>query len=119
MKKIIVVDYSLNYAETLKDFLAASENVECTAFTYPYAVLRQITNDRNVDIVIAEYQMPEMNGFELADKILKLNPDIRMIVMNNKGLDYLRKRRKENKVCGRVELIAKNEVDFFESLTRE
>ena len=119
MKKIIVVDYSLNYAETLKDFLAASENVECTAFTYPYAVLRQITNDRNVDIVIAEYQMPEMNGFELADKILKLNPDIRMIVMNNKGLDYLRKRRKENKVCGRVELIAKNDVDFFESLTRE
>ncbi len=119
MKKIIVVDYSLNYAETLKDFLAASENVDCRSFTYPYAVLRQITNDRNVDIVIAEYQMPEMNGFELADKILKLNPNIRMVVMNNKGVEFLRKRRKENKVCGKVELIAKNDVDFFASLTQE
>jgi DNA-binding NarL/FixJ family response regulator len=119
MKKIIVVDYSLNYAETLKNFLAASENVECMAFTYPYAVLRQITNDRNVDVVIAEYQMPDMNGFEFADKVLKLNPDIRMIVMNSKGIEFLRKRRKENKVCGKVELIAKNDIDFFARLVQD
>ena len=119
MKKILVVDYSLNYAETLKNFLAASDNVECTAYTFPYAALRHITNDRDVDVVIAEYQMPAMNGFELADKVLKLNPDIRMIVMNIKGLEFLRKRRKEYKVCGKVELVAKNDVDFFVSLANE
>ncbi len=119
MKKILVVDYSLNYAETLKNFLAALDNVEFTAYTFPYAVLRHITNDRDVDVVIAEYQMPAMNGFELADKVLRLNPDIRMIVMNQKGLEYLRKRRKEHKVCGKVELVAKNDVDFFASLANE
>ena len=42
----------------------------------------QLFSSRKFDVVVTDYRMPRMNGVELIQKIRKLNPNIRVILLS-------------------------------------
>jgi DNA-binding NtrC family response regulator len=116
MKKVIVIDCNLSYAESLREFFKNSLGIECIIYTFPYIAIREIKEGKNVDVVITEYQMPDVNGFIIANMVHRINPNITVIVTNKRGIDYLNKRLKEQKIIGKLEVASKHDMDFFTDL---
>jgi DNA-binding NarL/FixJ family response regulator len=79
MKRIIIIEDDIHLAHLLQENINDIENLECThIFLNPIEFLN---NPIEADIYLLDIVMPEMNGLEAIDKILKLFPDA-TIVMN-------------------------------------
>lgn len=118
MKNIVLVDDYVNYAEVLKDFIESSKNAECTAFSEPLKALEHVKNDGNIDIVITDYEMPRMNGFELASKLLELFPALRIVVCSGHDKRTLESIRNKYNMEEKVEITSKGDMDFMLNLTK-
>jgi DNA-binding NarL/FixJ family response regulator len=79
MKKIIIIEDDIHLAQLMRDSINAIESLECKhVFLNPIDFLN---NPIEADIYLLDIVMPEMNGLEAIDKILKLFPNS-TIVMN-------------------------------------
>jgi DNA-binding NarL/FixJ family response regulator len=79
MKRIIIIEDDIHLAHLLQENINDIENLECThIFLNPIEFLN---NPIEADIYLLDIVMPEMNGLEAIDKILKFFPDA-TIVMN-------------------------------------
>ncbi len=79
MKKIIIIEDDIHLAQLMRDSINAIESLECKhVFLNPIDFLN---NPIEADIYLLDIVMPEMNGLEAIDKILKLFPNA-TIVMN-------------------------------------
>ncbi len=45
----------------------------------------KIVNENSVDIIFSDYKMPEMTGFEVLEKVLKINPEISFVIITAYG----------------------------------
>ena len=53
------------------------------AFTNPILALEHLLNNPNkYDLVISDYRMPYLNGYELGTKVKELNKDIKVILIS-------------------------------------
>ncbi len=58
------------------------EGYRVTSFTSGTAALKQFRKDpTDFDIVLTDYRMPQMNGIQLSDALLKIRPDIPIVLM--------------------------------------
>jgi DNA-binding NarL/FixJ family response regulator len=79
MKKIIIIEDDIHLAQLMQENINAIDSLECKhIFLNPIAFLN---NPVEADIYLLDIVMPEMNGLEAIDKILKLFPNS-TIVMN-------------------------------------
>ncbi len=79
MKKIIIIEDDIHLAQLMQENINAIETLECKhVFLNPIDFLN---NPIEADIYLLDIVMPEMNGLEAIDKILKLFPNS-TIVMN-------------------------------------
>ena len=79
MKKIIIIEDDIHLAQLMQENINAIETLECAhIFLNPVEFLN---NPIEADIYLLDIVMPEMNGLEAIDKILKLFPNS-TIVMN-------------------------------------
>ena len=53
--------------------------------------LRLLHNGRSVDLIILDYQMPAMNGIELAEQIRRIDPVVPLVLLSSAGNDLDRK----------------------------
>jgi DNA-binding NarL/FixJ family response regulator len=80
MKTVIIIEDNTIVAEILRRQINSSSDYLCeNYFTNPLEFLR---SDENPDIVILDIMMPEMNGVDAIDKILKKCPQA-SVVMNS------------------------------------
>jgi response regulator RpfG family c-di-GMP phosphodiesterase len=80
---VAVVDDEVDLANLFKEALSQIPNVRVFAFTDPALALEHFQqNQRNYRCVISDYRMPELNGVELLNKINRINPEVRSILMS-------------------------------------
>ena len=91
MKKILLAEDDFDFANVLKQYL------ELYQYEVIWAENGEIALDffkkQHFDICVFDIMMPKMDGFSLAEKIIKLNPEIPFIFLTAKKL-------KEDKIIG-------------------
>jgi len=79
MKQIIIIEDDIHLAKLMQENINTIKNLQCASiFTNPIEFL---TNPMRADIYLLDIVMPEMNGLDAIEKILKLYPDS-IIIMN-------------------------------------
>jgi len=70
LEKILIVDDDKSIAQLLKSFLE-NEGYQCDAAGDGLEALEFIKNGHQVDLVLLDFVMPRMNGFEFL-KVIKV-----------------------------------------------
>ncbi len=87
---ILVVDDEEKVASGLRDGLEVLLNCEVAIATGGEQAL-QFCAQRPFNLLITDYQMPDMNGLALAMRIQQLHPKTRIIMLTAHNSDALRK----------------------------
>jgi two-component system nitrogen regulation response regulator NtrX len=101
MPKILVIDDQKSIRNTLKDILEY-ESHEVTLAEDGTEGLEKFTSDK-FDCVLLDIKMPEIDGMEVLDKMLKLSSDTPIIMISGHG-----------NIDTAVEAIKKGAFDFIE-----
>jgi response regulator RpfG family c-di-GMP phosphodiesterase len=81
-KLLMIVDDDLDTLTTMKKSLGSDAKIKAYSFTSPVAAVQQFAiNSQHYDAVISDIRMPAMNGFELARKILQINPSTKVFLI--------------------------------------
>ena len=81
-KAIILIDDEADLVNLFSEALQLNSFKVC-GFTNPLEALNHVEkNPQDYGLVISDFQMPEMNGNELCTKLLKINPDLKAILMS-------------------------------------
>ena len=92
MKKIVVVDDNKMFLDVLKTLVEnTNKDFKCMAFLNPEDALQYIIDEKDIYTVISDYEMPQMSGLTLANKIIEALPTTKIIVMSGHDTNYLRK----------------------------
>lgn len=115
-KKIVLVDDYVDFAETLAEFIANSNDARCVTFSNPLDALSYISNQNDIDMLITDYEMPRMNGFELAKEVINLKPNIKIIVNSGHDKKSLEIVRSKYSLEDKVEVTAKSNMEYYKNL---
>lgn len=91
MKKILLAEDDFDFAHVLKQYLELY-NYE-VIWAEDGIVALDLFKNQNFDICVFDVMMPKLDGFSLAEKIIKINPEIPFIFLTAKRL-------KEDKIIG-------------------
>jgi DNA-binding response OmpR family regulator len=91
LKKILLAEDDIDFANVLKQYLELSQYQVTWAENGEIAI--QIFKNEAFDICIFDVMMPKLDGFSLAEKIIKINPEVPFIFLTAKRL-------KEDKIIG-------------------
>jgi DNA-binding NtrC family response regulator len=81
-KSIAIVDNNASIADLFKDVLE-DDGYTVITFYDSIAALNHIQeNAKEFGLVISDYRMPQMNGYELCMKLIHFNPDIKIILIS-------------------------------------
>lgn len=82
MKKIIIIDDDTKLTSLLHDYLKRYQ-FSCAAFDNPVMALRHLQTN-SYDLMILDYMLPEMNGFDMLKELRKTNR-IPVIMLTARG----------------------------------
>ena len=91
MKKILLAEDDIDFANVLKQYLELYQ-YEVT-WAEDGAIALQIFQKERFDICVFDVMMPKLDGFSLAEKIVKINPKVPFLFLTAKKL-------KEDKIIG-------------------
>ena len=79
---ILVVDDEFDIVNTITLWLDRHSFDVC-GYTDPLLALEHFKNNYNkIDLVLSDIRMPQMNGYELANRIKALQPKVKVILMS-------------------------------------
>ncbi|MEI8206505.1 MAG: ATP-binding protein, partial [Kiritimatiellales bacterium] len=81
-KRVLVIDDNETNRWLLSDQLA-QWGVFSETFEHPVKALEHLMNGHKYDIALVDYQMPDMDGSELAKEIYRLNPHIPIVILSS------------------------------------
>ena len=106
-RRIIAVDDAEDFVSLVKQLIKAGhKDDEVEAFSNPWKALDYVTK-QDVDLVVSDCDMPGLDGFALAKKILEVRPQVKIIIMSGWDIPYLQKRAEKAGVDGKVTLFEK------------
>lgn len=79
MKNVLVVDNQISNCDLLSKFLT-KKNYDVSTTTRGKSAL-EIAGKRKFDLILAEYNLPDISGVKFFDEINKTDPNARMILM--------------------------------------
>ncbi|OXA83890.1 response regulator transcription factor [Flavobacterium hercynium] len=91
MKKILLAEDDTDFANVLKQYLELYQYEVTWAENGEIAL--QLFQNQSFDICVFDVMMPKLDGFSLAEKIIKINPEVPFIFLTAKKL-------KEDKIIG-------------------
>jgi DNA-binding NtrC family response regulator len=77
---VLIVDDEEMVLTSLKSFLTLETDYEVLTYTSPKKALEEV-KDRPIDLVIADYLMPEMNGLQFLKAIKETHPHATRILL--------------------------------------
>lgn len=78
--RILIVDDEQALVNMLQEFLSAF-GAQVDSYTCPLKALQAFTRESdNFDLVITDHSMPGMTGMDLAGKMLKIKPELPIIL---------------------------------------
>jgi CheY-like chemotaxis protein len=81
-KNIMVLDDEPDLVTIVKDILQRNGFKNVFAFTNPLFALENFKiNHKDYSLVISDIRMPAMNGFEFVKNIIRVKPDIKVLLM--------------------------------------
>jgi two-component system, chemotaxis family, protein-glutamate methylesterase/glutaminase len=72
--RVLIVDDSATIRRILTAVLAADPEIEVVGAAPEPAIARQMIKDLNPDVITLDVEMPNMNGLEFLEKIMRLRP---------------------------------------------
>ncbi len=96
MYNVLIVDDEKIIREGVVELLSLEEHLELNLFSAPSAIdAKDILEQRKIDIVLTDIQMPKMSGLELMDLILERWPHCKVIFLTGySDFDYVYKVQK-------------------------
>lgn len=88
-KRILVVDDEELLASAVSEILS-TQGHQVTTFIHPLDAIRHLQRDQSIDVVITDLAMPQMNGFDLAERVRSSHPEIPVILLSG-NLPLLKK----------------------------
>jgi DNA-binding NarL/FixJ family response regulator len=80
--KIFIADDHEFILESLEILLSTIPNYEVVGiFTSGMKLLEALENNPNIDLVLSDYNMPEMDGIELTRQIRKIFPNVKVLLL--------------------------------------
>ena len=76
---ILIIDDEQSQVVSLKSFLTRRKYTVSTANSGTDGIA--IVKNENIDLVITDYRMPEMNGLEVVQEVIKLNPELPIVIV--------------------------------------
>ena len=112
MKIILVVDDNKMFLETLKDFVEGmNKDFKCIAFSNPEDALRYALDGKEIYAVISDYEMPQMSGLTLTERIIEALPTTKVIVISGHDTNYLRKQALKAGIDeNKIRLLCKSDI---------
>jgi two-component system chemotaxis response regulator CheB len=72
--RVVIVDDSITVRQILKAVISRASGIEVVGEAPEPAVARQMIKDLNPDVITLDVEMPNMNGLEFLEKIMRLRP---------------------------------------------
>ena len=92
-KRILIIDDDPDITLTFKSGIEESNNsskddkrIEVITYNEPLKVLSEFKPDF-YDLLLVDINLPQMNGFELCDKILKIDINVKVCFMSSGGVN--------------------------------
>ena len=79
---ILAVEDDPFVMEVVKRYLNRLQYKVLTATTPTEAIDKVVTHNQKIDLLLTDVTMPQMNGYQLSQQILKLYPDIKILFMS-------------------------------------
>jgi len=112
VKKIVLVDDYKEYVEELKEYIEFKTAAKCITFTDSAMALRYLTQNKDTDILITDFEMPRFNGLEVARELIRKKLfNIRIIVNSSYTEKELQQKVNQYNLTGRVEVVCKGNFD--------
>ena len=77
---VVVIDDEEMVIQSIKNFLTLETDYEILAFTSPIEAL-DVLRERQVDLIISDYLMPELNGIDFFLKIKEIQPQATRVLL--------------------------------------
>ena len=110
--KIVVVDDNKQFVELEKEYIELHSKVDCVAFSNPCEAQEHILTE-GADILITDYEMPQMNGFTLAKQLVIRDVKTKIYIASGNSKDYLVPTCNQYDLEGKVEIIPKGDLDIL------
>ena len=82
LKSIAIIDDDIDITDLFKDILE-DDGYTVVAFTDSIEALNHIQDyPEEFGLVISDYRMPQMNGYELCTKLIEFNPKLKVILIS-------------------------------------
>jgi DNA-binding NtrC family response regulator len=101
MAKVLVIDDEKSIRNTLKDILEYEKHEVGLAEDGPNGI--EQFSQKEFDVVLCDIKMPDMDGLEVLEKIIDLNPEVPVIMISGHG-----------NIDTAVDAIKKGAYDFIE-----
>lgn len=112
MKKIVLVDDYQDYVENLKVYIEFKTDAKCITFTDPVMALRYLTQNKDIDILITDFEMPRFNGLEVARELIRKKLfNIRIIVNSSYTENELKQKVNQYNLTGKVKVVSKGNFE--------
>jgi CheY-like chemotaxis protein len=80
--RILLIDDNRDAATLIEKFLLR-RGFAVTAYTDPTLAIAHFSSDQAYDLVLSDIRMPELDGFEVARRIKKINPKAKILLMTS------------------------------------
>ena len=78
----MLIDDNRDAATLIERFLFR-KGFAVTAYTDPALALAHFSSDQAYDLVLSDVKMPVLDGFEVASRIKKINPKVKVLLMTS------------------------------------
>jgi two-component system, response regulator YesN len=84
-KKVIIVDDEAEFRRWLRTLLARSAVLKCVGDAANGEDAISLAEIMDPDIIVADVYLPDMDGFELTERLREINPACKFVLMSAHG----------------------------------
>lgn len=130
MIKILIADDHTMFVDGIESILINEKNIKVVEKCFDGKAVFDILGNTEVDVILLDINLPELNGIEVAQKINKEFPKVKIIalsmyneesfvteILKNGALGYVLKNTGREELVKAIETVASGQTYFSEDVT--